>query len=276
MDFKFTDLDYNRTSESNCEFSSLLEFLVKVKSFVQDSQSTESNILFIEESLKHLTLHESDSGNNISNMVLWKCFHQVGMLRKVKKYVKLLLELLIIRIEIDKEDNQKLMEWYTKFIELRDCILVFCSKKEYAKELIPIMKSFVDILLKKLRMIDMKSYPREVHVHNLFVFIITELFPIRTLMNPIMEEIIKNSDDVTQDLSSQEATYLSEDIVNATECLNRYFNIIEVLDSHKMRKIDIEKTNDLQLIFKKLLRIEILPKFFSVRVVKLLDMMKSD
>lgn len=72
------------------------------------------------------------------------------------------MELLILKIEEYRTKYQTLMDWYKRFIELKDCIFVFCAKKDYTAELIPVIKSSVDIILKKIRKMDMKTYPQEV------------------------------------------------------------------------------------------------------------------
>lgn len=161
MDIKYLETESIKTSENNSEYDQLLSFLTNVKSFMQ-VHSTADDIVSLQDNFRSLNLQGSISEKNIPTMVLWKCFDQVGMLNKVKKYVKLLMELLILKIEEYRTKYQTLMDWYKRFIELKDCIFVFCAKKDYTAELIPVIKSSVDIILKKIRKMDMKTYPQEV------------------------------------------------------------------------------------------------------------------
>lgn len=164
MDNQSIDSDSFGASEceNENEFDSLLGFLVKVKKFIEASSSSEFDMMFINDAFKSITLDEPVVANNISSLVLRKTFNQVEMPKKVKNYVKLLLELLIMKIDENMADHRILMEWYNRFIEFRDCIFVICSKREYANDLVSVIKYFMDILLKKFRKIDMEKYAIEV------------------------------------------------------------------------------------------------------------------
>ncbi|XP_045463253.1 uncharacterized protein LOC123672931 [Harmonia axyridis] len=273
MDDQFMALYATGLTEREIEsqFSVLSEFLMKIRSHINALNSTEFYLTSIDEGLKAMTINEPNLENNVSTLVLWKCLNQVGMPEKLKKYTKLLLELFLMVIEKNTEDNQKMTEWYNRFTEFTDCIFSFCSKKEYANDFSTIMTCFVGILLKKIREIDIEDYPEKVFLYQFFELIVTDCLRCRTLTNSIVEEIIKNFDDVIQDMSSREITCLSDEIVNMIEYLHRYLNIVEILDRERVRKIESDKRDSFRLVLKKLLEIEVLPKYLSLRVIKLLD-----
>lgn len=91
-----------------------------------------------------------------------------------------------------------------------------------------------------------------------------------------MEEIKKNTEQVIEYQICMDLKYLSEENVNASECLNRYFNIVDTMDKQMIRCLDMEKLNDFKLLLRKLVKMEVLPKNFSIRVVKLLDVLRCD